>query len=704
MHQGRDTSLPTESHAAANHSVSLAFQLLNSISSLPPTLANSMPIYQRTRDALRLLGRVYSHLLKCYMEVTLSLREQLEHLSAVAHLLLALYMQDKGGVLPAILYLDVQIMVKNVYFCLAKILVDNPDGFLWIICLGTDALEKIFSLVRTMIGADANADQLQLTSRMSGAIQCSQILQEHPEWDRGSRHLAIPSLDGQGDRVALSADNVNPKSWVGNVSVKGVLPQTCWYHGRHLAESDLEEFGVTFPLCDPQISTGSETIPDLLRPFGDGKLVYLGGLRIGDTTEEQLEIPAGTLPTVGAPGLSPTPIDDCFLEPDLEDLLGSDDAVGRTRSGPGHAASPKVESWLAIDDQPGSKTQHKSTFVRLLSQNPGSFASPGPGSTNCLGRVCGFTRYGDSKVILDADTEAGQPMLGLDDPAITLVRVDGLLFLAVIQICDIKCAGQSTCSLKVEDLALDNVRIKFEILSLHSIVPTPDNCEADWEWTGCFASTHSTMREVKGQAIQLIDPQLTSDITVRVNGKASCSTYQFRTFELRALACELFQSDLLDVSSAEAPRADSFPYQTVSGSLCFLCETQDTSFDSTGQSSKGQCPLCPDHSLVSTRQQSVLLNHLAAHIVHDHTLVDPLTNPCGFCLSSGDTCAIYLKKSRGAQGGFSVDMLCSRCPHKYKLSVSAASSSTPCSPSTNVPLCCPLCPKGAQVCNTLDDY
>lgn len=99
--------------------------------------------------------------------------------------------------------------------------------------------------------------------------------------------------------------------------------------------------------------------------------------------------------------------------------------------------------------------------------------------------------------------------------------------------------------------------------------------------------------------------------------------------------------------------------------------------------------------LLSTRQQAVLLNHLAAHILHSSD-IDRLANPCGFCLSTGETCAIYLKKTKGARGGDSVDMNNSHCPGKYKLIVSKASRSTTRSPSTNIPVRCPLCKKGAR--------
>lgn len=545
--------------------VVLAFRLLNAISTLPPPPIDATPLYSRTRSTLCLLGRLYSRLLRCYTDVGLSLREQPEQLSAVAHILLALYMQDKGGFLPAILYLDVQIMVKNVYFCVTKILLDNPDaGFLWIICLGTDVLEKIFALVRTMIRSDANVDQLQLASRASGATQCAHILQEHPEWDRGPRRLAIPSLHGQGDRVSASADHVNPSSWVGDVSVKGVLPQTCWYRGRQVAEADLLEFQAPVPFDDLSRAFPSR---DMLRPFSEGKIVYLGGLRSEDADEEVLlpVTPSSVNSSSPSAQSSTSPADVYSLEPDLEDLLGAE-SVSSSTPGPSLPATPKVDAWLTIDDTPSAKKQHKSTFLRLLSQNPESFTSITSGSTDRLSRTCGYTRYANSQVILDDDTELGEPMLGFDDPAITLVRVDGLLFLAIIQICDIKCGGQSTCTLRVEELASADVRVKFEVLSLRPISPSVDNREADWMWNGRFEPFRSSStREVEGRAIQPINPQLASDVTLRTTGGISQSTYHFRTTELRALACELFRSGLSDVAWAEVPRTNMFPYRTLTG-------------------------------------------------------------------------------------------------------------------------------------------
>lgn len=104
------------------------------------------------------------------MDIQLSLHEQLVHLNAAGHLILAIYHTDKGEFIPVQIFFDVMSMIKNVYFCAAKIQVDDPTGSSWIISLGTDGLEKVFGKVRTMVKNDTNVDQLQLTNRIDGAV------------------------------------------------------------------------------------------------------------------------------------------------------------------------------------------------------------------------------------------------------------------------------------------------------------------------------------------------------------------------------------------------------------------------------------------------------------------------------------------------------------------------------------------------------
>ena len=58
-------------------------------------------------------------------------------------------------------------MIKNVFFCVAKAKVDDPNGSFWIILLGTDHLEELFGILWTMIGTDTNLDLFSLTSHLS---------------------------------------------------------------------------------------------------------------------------------------------------------------------------------------------------------------------------------------------------------------------------------------------------------------------------------------------------------------------------------------------------------------------------------------------------------------------------------------------------------------------------------------------------------
>ncbi|KAL6299447.1 hypothetical protein BKA93DRAFT_819930 [Sparassis latifolia] len=315
--------------------VVLALRLLNAISMLPPPAPNATPIYREARRTLNILGRIYYHLLEAFTNIHLSLVEELIHLSAAAHLILALYTTDKGGFIPAPLLLDVMIMVKNVFFCIAKTIVDNPDGSFWIILLGTDPLENIFALVRTMVGNDSNADQLQFASRATGATQCSKILKEHPEWDRGPRRLHVKPLHQQGDDISAKYDHLNAVSWIGDVTVRNVVLQSQWLQGLGM------------PI-------------DILHPFGDGKVVYVNGLRTGEA-EEEYDLPVMQEQTGTAPGSSDIELQTGIsLEPDIEDLLGAEDVVK-------HGKNASVEAWLAVTDNPQLRNSTKvQSFVCYL--------------------------------------------------------------------------------------------------------------------------------------------------------------------------------------------------------------------------------------------------------------------------------------------------------------------------------------------------
>jgi hypothetical protein len=169
--------------------VVLMVRLLNAIRHLPPPTPEHNPGFAATREALHLLGNVYSHLLLLFIKTLLSLQEQLVHLSAAGHLLLQLYHTHKGDFIPSQLMFDTAVMIKNAFLCVAKTKVDNPSGKFYLCQLGDDCLEDAFGIIWTMVGNDTNVDQLQLTSRISATTECTEIVEVHPKWDCGPCRL-----------------------------------------------------------------------------------------------------------------------------------------------------------------------------------------------------------------------------------------------------------------------------------------------------------------------------------------------------------------------------------------------------------------------------------------------------------------------------------------------------------------------------------
>ena len=129
--------------------VVLGYSLLKEIWSLPAASSGSDPSFMRARKALQIYGHFAWNLILPYICVDLNLDEQLIHLSTAAHLTLYLYNDNSARTkfMPTQSYINIMLMVKNIYFCIAKAKVDNPQGTFHLILLGTNRLEQFFGLV-----------------------------------------------------------------------------------------------------------------------------------------------------------------------------------------------------------------------------------------------------------------------------------------------------------------------------------------------------------------------------------------------------------------------------------------------------------------------------------------------------------------------------------------------------------------------------
>ncbi|KDR69495.1 hypothetical protein GALMADRAFT_44896, partial [Galerina marginata CBS 339.88] len=242
--------------------VKMAFDMLKDIWSLPRSSSNSHRGFMDAREALWTLGKLLYHMVFPYLCVDLSLSEQIEHLSAAAHLALILYRLAGKEFIPTNLYTDLMIMIKNAIFCVAKAKIDDPNGEFWLILLGTDRLEELFGILRTMVGNDANLDILQLVSRLAGTTEVSNILSKYPQWDRSPRRLKLPAMSRESKEIPDSADHIKPASWRGNVNLKDISLQTSWNRGRRIVEQECE--GLKHVLDKLDKNNGI----DILSPFG----------------------------------------------------------------------------------------------------------------------------------------------------------------------------------------------------------------------------------------------------------------------------------------------------------------------------------------------------------------------------------------------------------------------------------------------------
>ena len=94
--------------------------------------------------------------------------------------------------LPNQLYIDIMIMIKNMFFCIGKAQIDIPWCLFWIILLGTDRLETLFGILRTIVASDHNFDLLQLAEWLTGSTEASNILAKHLERNKSPRCTVLP--------------------------------------------------------------------------------------------------------------------------------------------------------------------------------------------------------------------------------------------------------------------------------------------------------------------------------------------------------------------------------------------------------------------------------------------------------------------------------------------------------------------------------
>jgi len=220
----------------------LAYGLLKDLWSLPLVdPLSSTPTYIKSCKALHTYSDMSYHLIFPYICVNLSLAEQLEHLSTVAHLVLVLYVLGDTWSLfiPSPLFVDIGIMVKNAHFCVAKVKVDHPNQPFFLALLGTNRLESLFGILCTMVGNNTNLDVLQLALCITSTTEVSTILSKHPEWDRSLCWLCLPTVLKNLDDLLRSLDHIGLRAYPrpDKLYPASLTLAISWKRGRHAMEN-----------------------------------------------------------------------------------------------------------------------------------------------------------------------------------------------------------------------------------------------------------------------------------------------------------------------------------------------------------------------------------------------------------------------------------------------------------------------------------
>ncbi|KAH9020543.1 hypothetical protein EDB83DRAFT_2432480 [Lactarius deliciosus] len=628
--------------------VPLCYTFMKEIWTLPPPAPTDKPGFVAARDALLVLGSLFQHLVLPFVQVSLTLHEQLVHLSAAAHLATYLF-TTKGAqnkAMPSLTFKDLILLVKNAYFCVAKAKINTPDGNFYLVLNGTDQLESTFGVVRSMVGNDANANVLTLGYHLSHAIECLNILSEHPTWDRGPRHLHLHGIkDGNGD-VLSKSDHITPASWEGNVNLENKGHDMEFPFGQVTTETDGDNDGDN----EQDECNGIPVTPATKSLDAQDATILISSLELGE-------------------GEGP--------------LLNLEDHASIETSCDGQGEfSPLI----------GIRDGKEISKARVLHELERATFSKVPGSTDCLNWCAGLSRYAKTSPFPDLSDgvidSISKGVLSIGDPATTIVNCEGQLFLAIIQINNILFDASLVLEISPRFLMEPTVTVQFQI---YQVVKTsnddPDVDGADWKWN---QKLEHVVLKTKGTFIQVISPAIAiPEVNVPI--------YFFRTDELRAIAASLFSSVPVHDRGRFLhllKRSSHFPYRTNNARAAFVCETELDERPITGPMSAQSdcCPMCRLAIPWDLSKPHKILKHVATHILFDSTL-DTATELCGLCMRPSTLCVFYLRKGKGPGSASQIDERTSRCPNLTgKLFYLAAATERTNSPCTNVPITCPLCP------------
>ncbi|KAJ7724821.1 hypothetical protein DFH07DRAFT_758857 [Mycena maculata] len=670
------------------------------------------PTMLKGHKAIGLLAEVLHSLLTPFVDVELSLSEQVTRLSKYAHLIVPIFRRHRTSFMSNQLYADSQTMIKNIVFCIAKQKVldakqGTRSGF-YVSQSGDDRLELSFSESRCQTHS-RNHDSLELADKLSVTADIREIYNEHPEWDRGHRRLKYRKGEG--------VDHVNPASIKGCVLVENTDLDACWVEGKKRAKVSLVAGG--FPDVDFTALFAQSNL-DMLRPHGDGSHPAVAK----DTDRsiiDPVEVPETLSETAPNPGETPVVLTGVPITPhvldgpvaiELEDLLQEpEEELDEPR---GHT------DWLQFQ----GKSVHKASAIRIMFQFQwqGGLAvqiNSGKKSNDRLVRVQdlavrSYTQF-NFPATLDRNNLGSNTSFCFGKLGALLIRVSTRITVGILSVTSIEVNGRRVGQIDVSDLPFTDrgMKITGQLLALRQTPADPStSTPASWTWTNEYlriapfktartAADTITRKNMTitapGYLIQPVNPTRVMVPDVSDTGSASVGsaiTWQFSEAMLTDLPDAMWElvKNVEDILTHIPKCGDSvdLPYRNREGESMFITEA-GTSLVPTQEISDEDVTCVQCHKVM---KRVDIRAHVGKHIllarqnVPEEGLFEPIgrTLPCGYCGRSG-TCTITLQKSTTTY------QPASDCPSARSFTVSAALKGSKTTPCTNAPVLCLLCPQ-----------
>ena len=453
---------------ADKQNVPKAVTLIQSINQLRSLDIHSYsPSQVNEHRSLVVVGEIFSAFMDAFTTVTMALSDQLILLSKYAHAAFAVYSKHMTDFMTSALYADSQAIVKDVYFCVAKQKLLDPQADFYIMHCGTDRLETDFCLARTQ-SHHRNFDILDLAGKLATSSLIDCIYARNPTLDAGSRRLKVTGVVG--------VDHLNPKSWIGDVNVNKVSLQLCWEEGRRQAsslisslypEDPVVDFSAIFRLADH----------DLLRPGGR----YVGFSNEADISIEDDEpgAPAAMVSHPNVPRPTAGVADHSGDDSDDEDGCGDDGSSGGdgdledllpdSTDEPLNGSNRSAEDWLEINGQRYLKTS-------LVSQQLKANRSRKVVERTL--RVRGLTLDNLRKHPPESPLDPSGDNLQVSDLVAALVRTESVVCLTVLQVNGIRKDRQTRHIIKTETLRnpKEDYTVQGEVLQIVQVSPEM------WAW------------------------------------------------------------------------------------------------------------------------------------------------------------------------------------------------------------------------------